>query len=293
MRTKTLDYSEPMNLLIAAVEAFGSESEIRKLVDRTQGGKKTKFKNGKWIHSHVPFGYRKGANGWLETVSEKAEVVEAIFNEFIRFKNYTETARKINGDFEDVLGGKIERYKVKSVITNPVYVGRPTYGDELEVKDPSLSMVDEETFQRAQKIVEEIHEKNSGGKDEYLGKKVEELGFGYLSKKADIGAVCKKCGAVMVKSGSKVIRGMKVGQYKCSECGHESTVPLGSQMGEFEGRNLISCPYCRVTENFIVDQTLSGKYTYRCGSCGGTFVSEAEPDKYLREYPPEGEEDEQ
>lgn len=282
-----LDYNDPMDLLKASVEAFMSESEVKSLVERTQGGKKAKFRDKKWIHPKIPFGYEEDED-WITVDGEKTPIIEEIFEKFVNCKNYTETARYINEKFGDRLDERVKRYKIKSIVRDSVYVGRPTYGDSLEVEDSSLSIVNRELFEKAQEISEKIYDKNSGGKDNYLEEKVKKLGLKYLSDKINIGAVCKRCGSLMVKSGSQEVRGMMVGQYKCNGCGHESTVPLGSQMGKFEGRDLISCPYCRVTENFTVQGSLSDEYIYRCKLCGGTFKSEANPDKFLRDYPPGG-----
>ncbi|KXB07125.1 hypothetical protein AKJ52_00875 [candidate division MSBL1 archaeon SCGC-AAA382C18] len=283
---EVLDYEDPMDLLKASVEAFMSESEVKSLVERTQGGKKAKFRDKKWIHPKVPFGYEEDGD-WISVDEEKKDIVREIFDKFVECENYTETARYINEKFGDRLDGEIKRYKIKLVVKNPVYKGKPTYGDEVDVPDPHLSIVDQDLFEESQKISDKIYEKNSGGRDDYIESKVEKLGLKYLADKINIRPICKRCESPMVKSGSKKIRGMKIGQYKCKECGHESTVPLGSQMGEFEGRDLISCPYCRVTENFVVDNPLEGKHVYRCQSCGGSFESEANPKKFLRDYPPE------
>lgn len=281
-----LDYNSPISLLIAAVKAYASEEEVRNLVKRTQGGKREKFLEKKWILPHVPFGYEK-QDKWLRAVPEKETIVRAVFAEFIKRGSYAATARAINLRFKDDLGVKLTRAQVKSIVTNPVYAGRPSYGGDVEVEDKTLAVIDEKTFEEAQKAAEKIAIRHSKDEDKYLQDCIKEYGLDYVSRVTRVRPVCKQCGDVMVKSGSKTVRGLRVGKYKCNNCGYQATVPLGVQIAKLEGRKLLSCPYCRVTEKFSVQRTLDpGVFEYTCRECGGSFLSKAIPDKYLRDYPP-------
>jgi len=98
---------------------------------------------------------------------------------------------------------------VKTILTNPIYVGRPTYGDNIEVEDKTLAMIDEKMFGGAREAAEKIAARHSKGEDEYLRERIQEYGLDYVSRVTGIKPTCRRCGSVMVRSGSKTVRGLR------------------------------------------------------------------------------------
>jgi hypothetical protein len=129
---------------------------------------------------------------------------------------------------EDHLSGQ----QIKQVVTNPVYIGRPgipglnlgNYNDGTEVEDPELQFISDDTFEQAQKIAEEIHEKYST-EDEQT---IEPMDYGkefgpFIVEAASpiVQLMCPKCEQTLIADGQTTIdQSRAFRKYSCSndEC---------------------------------------------------------------------------
>ena len=186
--------------------------------------------------------------------------------------------------------------KVKSILKNPLYMGRPKYGKKYgstEVIDPDLAFVDEKLFFEVQETITRKESKRRGqkGTERFDDAVVKKYGVGYtLRMVSNLIYHCDKCqNGHMVRHGLATVRGRTVSIYRCTQCGHKTKIYTGAMIDKFIGINLMICPYCWETEYFGIEGPLKMEdlmvYRYRCKNCGGIFFSQADPNKYLRRYP--------
>lgn len=276
--------------LLGAVDAYRSEKEVRQLAERTQRGKCRAFKEKKWVHAAMPRCYERDGN-WIRKKGDDAAdaLIENIFEGFKKRRSCPVVVDELGERFREVFNEDLTVGKMKSILKNPTYAGRPRYRN-VEVRDPDLAVVDDETFEEVQRILDNIAEKHrkKEGRNNVLNGLAKEYGWGYVFRVTDIFFPhCPKCGSRMVHAGEKTVRGMAIDRYKCRDCGHTITIPTGAQMDKFKNVNLLRCPYCGETEYFEVKNRFSDdgyRYEYTCKHCRGSFCSSASPNKYLRRF---------
>lgn len=289
------DFDRLSDLIMWVIESDHAEKELHDIVDRTQRGKRMAFKDKKWIHSYVPRGYERNGD-WLRKMENKdmGRLIVDVFGRFEKEKRFALVIDGLGKRFQEVFDEKFTPGKLKSILRNPVYAGRPTYGKKKVVaEDPDLAVISWEDFEEVQKILdntEEGHRKKGRTPRNVVEDLAREYGWGYVLRVIDnLIPHCCKCGGIGKRIGGKTIYATAVGRYKCRECGYYFTIPTGAQLDEFRCLNLIRCPYCGETEYFDVNERLTDegyKYEYICKHCHGSFLSPAKPDKYLRRYPP-------
>jgi DNA invertase Pin-like site-specific DNA recombinase len=180
----------------AAMADFGTRNRARSSL---RSSADNFIQDKKWFswYRAVPFGYEsigddsdEGEDGdkdeddtdddWIERVEELEDVIKDIYSIFIEVENYTETASRINEkyaakleEYDGLEGSKLNYRQIRSVVSRPVYRGKPTipvtelehYDPNPSVDDPELRFVDDATAEKAQEIVEKIAEKNSTDDD--------------------------------------------------------------------------------------------------------------------------------
>lgn len=281
--TKEREYApdELESKLIAYFKSVFAEQEIKQLSERTQRGKKEKFMAKKWVHGYVPRFYKRKGD-WIERMPEYKNVVRDIFREFENTRNFSKVVRVMRDRHK--IG--LTNAQVKAILKNPVYIGRPRY-KEAEVHDPDLTMIPEELFRRVQRVIEDKTKKTKKASEKSWESLQKEYGVGYTMRCVpQLRPVCSHCGAEMKNNGNKIVNGINVQNYLCPnpKCRRQGTLPTGAQLNHYRKLNLMTCPYCRETESFIVDVTHTGQNCFTCRECGGKFYSEAKPNKYLRRY---------
>ncbi|MCX2819786.1 recombinase family protein [Haladaptatus sp. F3-133] len=214
-----------------------------------------------WFNK-IPVAFKQ-KNEWIQKTEYGKEVISAIMEDFLETKNYSAVAdlvkksaknkkldNKADGKFETV-GLEDERIrsvfeesdyeiseltgqKIKSIITNPVYVGKiryPRSADEdeqkvMEVPELGFDGKDfEELFDEVDRVVEEIYEKNSLSQDTVDLEELSEKGL--LLKAVDetdvVDVVCQECGSPMTKNGTgKIDGGTEVHYWMCPDYSGES-----------------------------------------------------------------------
>ncbi len=171
----------------------------------------------------VPVGYNQDGDGWLKLDDTELTAVESLFDKFIESKSYTETAHEINNKYEDILDG----HRVKTLLQNPVYIGKPQLPEEWVnnlpydnvLDEPGLKIIDENTFQQAQKIVEEKNQRHSTDEDTYgVSDFIEEFDLFSVIAGSPPVTLVHDCGETMVKTGKEDLKDVKVHVYWCSKC---------------------------------------------------------------------------
>lgn len=197
---------------------------------RTSKAKKERVRNfvqnQKWrsYSPIIPVGYTETEEGWLEPDPAEIDIVEDVFDEFLECEVYDETDRRISERYGDVLDG----HRVKTLLTNPVYVGRPAIPEEWVVdlpydnvvEDDDLAIIDEETFEKAQEVIEEKNEIHSTDSETMeLTDFVERFDLFSVIASSDPATLLHDCGSPMIKNGQRTLSdGLRTHRYYCPEC---------------------------------------------------------------------------
>ena len=125
---------------------FMSRREYKTIRRRLDAGRVAAVKEGKFIASVAPYGYRKvklqNDNGYsLEIVPEEAEIVKMIFDMYTRSEDgervgtFTIAARLDEMKVPPRNGGKWAKDSIRDILTNPVYIGKIRWGYKKETKN--------------------------------------------------------------------------------------------------------------------------------------------------------------
>lgn len=242
------DIDDSDDLLHIAFKAISSQMENENRSRRAFSGMIQKFERKNWstFFNKAPYGYSLTEDDWLEIDQDEAQVVREIFATFLASdldRPYRRTFEQARGVPEDT-----DYTKVRRILKRPLYIGEPTVNasrrgthsespSKTTVADKSLKILDEETFEQAQKKVEAVHERHSGSESD--GGEVHEFAreFGITTLKdiiSVIGVVCPDCETKMVKNGRRTTGGREVYNYKCSNdaCGRQRKFPTEEELSE-------------------------------------------------------------
>lgn len=125
---------------------FMSRREYKTIRRRLDAGRKAAAKEGKFIASVAPYGYRKvklkNDTGYsLEIVPEEAEVVRMVFEMYTRRGDgervgaITIAARLDEMKIPPRNGSSWGRDSIRGILTNPVYIGKIRWGYKKETKN--------------------------------------------------------------------------------------------------------------------------------------------------------------
>jgi len=266
------NFENPYDYLKAIIESLPGDVESRKLGERTQRGKSEKFKQGKWV-GPIPFGYKKNAEGALEKLPELEPIIMDIFQTYRITRDMKKTARIINGKYLSKIG-KISTNQLKTILTNPVYAGHPRYG-KTQIRMETLAIVASELYDEAQSIMESKARKHRVKErrkpQSILDDLVSEYGMDYVMRTLKLlWPHCPRCKTHMVGNGSKLVRGLRLPNFRCNHCGYQRTIPLITELEQLS-KNLIRCPKCGVVDDFVKTVVLDGSTEYTCRRCGASF----------------------
>lgn len=161
--TESFDTSTAFGIAMVGILAVFSQLERSKIAERMSMGKEARAKEGKWNGGERPTGYQYDKERDLLVVDpfEAAQVREA-FELFI-------TGTSVRG-IETLFYKKGYTHKtsawspitIKKILKNKIYLGYVKYGGEY-YKAEHDAIIDEETFNAAQKIFEQRAEKYPTG----------------------------------------------------------------------------------------------------------------------------------
>lgn len=129
-----IDSSQAIGKLLISVLSAVAEIERVNIIEQTMNGRKEKARQGKWNGGFAPYGYDL-VNGELKIAEDEAPVIKQIFD------LYANTNKGINGVAKELSiqgirkkvrhNGKLDywtSHSLKSILDNPVYVGKIAYG---------------------------------------------------------------------------------------------------------------------------------------------------------------------
>jgi site-specific DNA recombinase len=281
------DTDDPMQCVLAMLEFYPGHVESLKIGERTARGKVEKFLQGKSV-GPIPFGYVRNAQGELEKVPEEVEVVRSVFKEYCGTGSLKQTLSIINSKYSSKYGS-FSFDRIRRIVTNPIYVGRPRWGKH-ERYAPQLAMIDQDPFSKAQLLIDKNNRRKPCSRTGRNPRSV----LDELTAQFDTGRItrfvpllkphCPHCRETqMHKNGRKVSKsGYILQNYRCSLCGRELTIPSERELDRLLAA--WGCPRCGCTE---LDATLDpdGKDGWRefiCRRCRLSFaVSAAGCDKIV------------
>lgn len=143
-------------------------------------------------------------NGALTIVPAEAETVKRVFTSYIAGASYIQISDALNHDRVPFSGESPvwNKHKVKRILENPRYAGSRGY--------PAL--IDEETFQTAQRVIQSRRNNNAGAKTERPALKIRP----YLR--------CQSCGNRLRRLAGKNRKADTL-YLKCDSCGALITIP--------------------------------------------------------------------
>ena len=103
-----------------------SQAESESISMNVKLGIRQSLKNGNVRFSYKTFlGYRKGADGQPEIVTEQADIVRRIYNDFLAGATYLEIAKRLTEEHVPTMGGGNRWFseRIKSILKNEKYKG--------------------------------------------------------------------------------------------------------------------------------------------------------------------------
>ncbi|WP_045875827.1 recombinase family protein [Pseudofrankia sp. DC12] len=161
--TEPIDTSTPMGRMLLQLLAMFAQFERDMIIDRVIGGMERKASKGLWMGGRRPFGYQvdKTANQLIIDETE-APIIRTIFDLYIRERLGTRAiAKTLNSrGYRTTVGGPWSGHQVIRVLDHRIYLGELTFR-EITVTGTHAPIIDEETFEAAQKILTERSEDTS------------------------------------------------------------------------------------------------------------------------------------
>jgi DNA invertase Pin-like site-specific DNA recombinase len=270
------NFNDPIDYVIVTIKCYRGHSESLKIGERTQGGKIEKFSEGKWVGS-VPFGFRKSGKDTLEKIPELEPIIHDIFVTYKALHDVKKTTLAINQKYQNKIG-RLSTNQIKTILKNPVYIGRPRYG-KTQIEAPELRLVPLDLFDDVQSLLESKASKHKAKKilkPESIWVnivRVYSLDYVLRTVKA-LRTVCPKCGSIMRGNGSKLLTRLNitVPNFQCTKasCKHQKTVPSEKELKHLLEKHT-SCPICRAVEDYDKIVALDGSIKYVCRRCGTSF----------------------
>ncbi len=130
---KTYDPTNEMDEDYFEFGLFMSRREYQTIKRRLVSGRIASVKEGKYMGSIDPFGYRRvklqGEKGWtLETVPEQAEIVQKIYQWYLDSSILQVQKKALAAEYTTSTGLAWQQANVMALLRNPIYCGYVTWG---------------------------------------------------------------------------------------------------------------------------------------------------------------------
>ncbi|MBL4978720.1 recombinase family protein [Bacillus halotolerans] len=175
---KVYDPRNPVDMRQIRFELFMAREEFEMTRERMTGAKYTYAAQGKWISGLAPYGYQLNKKtSKLDPIEDEAKVVELIFDLFLNGLNgkdysYNAIATHLTNLQIPSPAGKKKwnRFTVKAILENEVYIGTVKYkvrekekdgkrtirpeNEQIIVPDAHTPIIDKDQFEEANKKIE-------------------------------------------------------------------------------------------------------------------------------------------
>lgn len=159
--TEIYDTTTATGRLFIRLVASMAQWERENLSERISIGMEQKAREGKWTVSIPPFGYNRDGD-YLVINEQEAAVVRKIFELYTSGKyGMGKIAKYLNTktNFRTKTGSEWNGNSIRYILTNPIYIGTMRYNfrvnkeNYFEKENVAPKIIDEETFDQAQKIL--------------------------------------------------------------------------------------------------------------------------------------------
>jgi len=233
-----LDLDRIEGLATTWVTSMSGEISNRNKAKNTLGGQIQKFEKGNyesWFKQYR-VGYKPSEEKLVEVDESKVGIAKAIFRTFNGSDHhgpYADTCRKINSQYEPLLDEPLYPDYLKRMLTDPIYIGKPTVsgesigdqGQELVQDKPELQIIDESLFESVNEKVEQTKKRysddSSPGEVLDLDYIMNEFGLlPVVESSPQVAIHCPECDEKMVRNGQYKLNGVdrKSPIYKCMSC---------------------------------------------------------------------------
>jgi len=189
-KIRTADYvytNDPMSILVFVVRAFAAEVENKERIEHVVESLKRTFRvERNWFYA-IPPGYEEDpGSDWIRRKTSSEDLVEFAFKRFVELGEVSLLQREV----ADRFGFIISRDRLRRMLSNPVYIGRPSFRGVI-VEDDSLRYISDNEFKEVQSILNAI-------KTTYAGK-AEQVFEDSLAKNMETVSelLARVCGHVM------------------------------------------------------------------------------------------------
>jgi len=225
---KTYSLKDLSSLLMVVIEAWGAEEENKRRAKSAMASKRQRFRERKWNKPSIPLGYRRKGE-WLEKDPMWEPLVRETYDLFLNFRNFRAVSEHLCWKHRSSLAEPITRYHVRSILSDPTYVGKPHHLGEA-VHDPSLSWVDEERFTKVQEIMIQIHSRHVPNRTDPVKGLVAACGISALQFLDQLEFRHRMCGGLTVRNGTTLVAGRRSQTYLCRGCGRQWVIPNDAQL---------------------------------------------------------------
>lgn len=246
---KLISLTSVQDLISTTMDALMAHIETKEQGRKSKNSSVRLFlKEKKWTtwYQVPPLGYVVNDDDWLSQDPAEVDVIEEIFTQFLETESYAETQRRVNAKFEDQFEKGIRYNKIRDILSDTVYAGRPSIPinpenytvDENFVSCPELQLIDDDLFDDVQNLREKIKEENTYDTDPIsVDDIVDEFGlFPAAEGTPKLKPQCPACFSRMRRNGTKTLettesslleRNLKVQNYECThdECGYQYRLP--------------------------------------------------------------------
>lgn len=241
-----LDITKRTDLIMGVIEALASDIKNQERAKRSSRGLVSSFEDGNWkaFFQNPPLGYTWDGD-WITPDEEQISVVRDLFDQFLDCRQYKSTHEYLEHEYAERSDIDLTYERVKSALSNRVYIGEPTVNtenieseeDSVTIEDESLSIIDEEKFEKAQDVVDEVSREHSTDSDTLDPESaVERFSLtSVLEVSADLRLVCEECDSVLQKNGQRTLGDETiVHNWKCPEGCQQKKWPTNQQYRQLQ-----------------------------------------------------------
>jgi len=225
---KVYSLKDLSSVLTYVIEAWGAEEGNKRRSRSVMASKMQRFRGRKWNKTSIPLAYKKKED-WLEKDPTWEPIVKEIHEHFLRVGNFESVRIYINRNYHHVLHAPLTRYQIRSILSDPIYAGRPQHLGEV-VNDPSLAYVDEQKFINVQEVINRIRSKHRPNRVDPLKDLVDTCGISALEFLDQLEYHHKQCGGLVVKNGTKLAGSLTRQIMLCRKCEIQWAVPSNTQL---------------------------------------------------------------
>lgn len=126
--TEKIDTSNAVGRMFIKIIGIFAEFERENLAERVSMGYEQKTREGNYTNCNGVYGYDY-VDGKLIVNYNESIVVKNIFNSFLNGESMLRIAKRLESNFVPTKrGGKWRTSTIKSILTNPLYIGNVRYG---------------------------------------------------------------------------------------------------------------------------------------------------------------------